>query len=316
VLVQQKTIASPGKLVDFPFQPILEKDQIAFSERLLAEIGYDFNRGRQDISPHPFTTSLGHNDRRVTNRFRPDSLEFIFSALHEGGHALYEQGIAQEYSTTSIDEGVSLGIHESQSRLWENIIGRSRPFWNLYFPLLQQYIPYSFQDVDLDEFVRYINRVQPGLIRVEADEVSYNLHIIVRFELEKELLAGTIQVAELPLLWQEKYNAYLNLDVDSEAHGVLQDIHWAHSSFGYFPTYTIGNLAAAQIWHSYCNYDIDHEKNLLQGNLQKIRRWLTDNIYRHGALFSPAELLHRVCGEPLASSYFINYLRNKKEFSL
>lgn len=316
VLVQQKAITLREELADFSFPPILEKDQIAFSERLLAEIGYDFNRGRQDISPHPFTTSLGHNDRRVTNRFRPDSLEFIFSALHEGGHALYEQGIAQEYSTTSIDEGVSLGIHESQSRLWENIIGRSKPFWSFYFSLLQQYIPYSFQDINLDKFVRYINRVQPGLIRVEADEISYNLHIIVRFELEKELLAGNIQVAELPLLWKEKYNAYLNLDVDSEANGVLQDIHWAHSSFGYFPTYTIGNLAAAQIWHSYCCYDTDHEKNLLQGNLQKIRRWLTDNIYRHGALFSPAELLLRVCGEPLASSYFIDYLRNKKEFTL
>jgi len=255
-------------------------------------------------------------DRIYHHTLLPPVSAIIFSALHEGGHALYEQGIAQEYSTTSIDEGVSLGIHESQSRLWENIIGRSRPFWSFYFSLLQQYIPYSFQDINLDKFVRYINRVQPGLIRVEADEISYNLHIIVRFELEKELLAGNIQVAELPLLWKEKYNAYLNLDVDSEANGVLQDIHWAHSSFGYFPTYTIGNLAAAQIWHSYCCYDTDHEKNLLQGNLQKIRRWLTDNIYRHGALFSPAELLHRVCGEPLASSYFIDYLRNKKEFTL
>jgi carboxypeptidase Taq len=315
-LVQQKTFRPPEGQTGFFFQPILEKDQIVFSERLLAEIGYDFNRGRQDVSAHPFTTSIGHNDRRVTNRYRPDSLEFIFSALHEGGHALYEQGIAQEYANTPIDEGVSLGIHESQSRLWENIIGRSRSFWNLYFPLLQQYIPYSFQDTGLDEFVSYINKVQPGLIRVEADEVSYNLHIIVRFQLEKELLAGTIQVAELPSLWQEKYRAYLNLEVDSEANGILQDIHWAHSSFGYFPTYTIGNLAAAQIWHSYCCYDTDHEKTLLQGDLQKIRQWLTDNIYCHGALYPPAELLHKVCGEPLTSRYFIDYLRNKKEFSL
>jgi carboxypeptidase Taq len=315
-LVQQKTIIPAEERMAFPFPPIVEKDQIAFSERLLAEIGYDFNRGRQDISPHPFTTSLGHNDRRVTNRYRPDSLEFIFSALHEGGHALYEQGIAQEYNTTPIDEGVSLGIHESQSRLWENIIGRCKPFWSLYFPLLQQYIPYSFQDVELDDFIRYINKIQPGLIRVEADEVSYNLHIIVRFELEKELLAGNIQVAELPSLWQEKYRTYLNLEVDSQANGVLQDIHWAHSSFGYFPTYTIGNLAAAQIWHYYCGSYPDYEKTLQQGNLQKIRQWLTDNIYRYGALYPPAELLHKICGEPLTSSYFLDYLKTKKELSL
>jgi carboxypeptidase Taq len=301
---------------EFPFSPIEEKDQIAFSEKMLAEIGYDFKRGRQDVSAHPFTTSLGHNDMRVTNRYRPDSLEFIFCALHEGGHALYEQGIAQEYEASPLDEGASLGIHESQSRLWENLIGRSRLFWSHYFPVLQQYIPYAFQNVTLDDFIKHINRVQPGLIRVEADEVSYNLHIIVRFELEKELIAGNIRAADLPILWQEKYLAYLNLEVDSAANGVLQDIHWAHGSIGYFPTYTIGNLAAAQIWHKYCLYDPDYKKTLQQGNLKKIRLWLTENIYHHGALYPPAELLRKVCGDPLQSSYFIKYLKNKSEFSI
>ena len=315
-LVQQKGVLSSGAGASFPFPPISQKDQIAFSEMMLEIIGYDFKRGRQDVSAHPFTTSIGHNDRRVTNRYRPDSLEFIFCALHEGGHALYEQGIGQEYSTTPLDEGVSLGIHESQSRLWENIVGRSRLFWSHYFPILQQAIPGSFQNVGLDDFIRYINRIQPGFIRVEADEVSYNLHIIVRFELEKELIAGNIRVDDLPLLWHERYRDYLDLEVDSEANGVLQDIHWAHSSIGYFPTYTIGNLAAAQIWHYYCLYDPDHKQTLQQGKLGKIRDWLTENIYRHGALYPPAELLQKVCREPLNSSYFIEYLKNKPEFSL
>ena len=309
---QQKPV--PEKLANMV--PMLLKDQVHFSEKLLAEIGYDFNRGRQDISAHPFTTSLGHGDRRVTNRFRPDSLEFIFSALHEGGHALYEQNISEEYAETPLDEGVSLGIHESQSRLWENIIGRSRLFWEKYYPVLQEFLPRQFQDIPSDDFVCYINRVHPGMIRVEADEVSYNLHVLIRFELEKALLEGTIEASELPALWNEKYQHYLIVNVDSDANGVLLDIHWAHGSFGYFPTYTIGNLAAAQIWQTYCQFDPDHRQTLQLGKLGKIRDWLTDNIYSHGALYPPAELLHNVCGEPLNSKYFIDYLKNKPEFSL
>jgi carboxypeptidase Taq len=316
-LLQQKVSEQkpvPEKLADMV--PMLLKDQVHFSEKLLAEIGYDFNRGRQDISAHPFTTSLGHSDRRVTNRFRPDSLEFIFSALHEGGHALYEQNIAEEYAETPLDEGVSLGIHESQSRLWENIIGRSHLFWKKYYPLLQKFMPEQFQDIIPDDFAQHINRVHPGMIRVEADEVSYNLHVLIRFELEKALMEGTIKASDLPALWNEKYQHYLNVKVDSDANGVLQDIHWAHGSFGYFPTYTIGNLAAAQIWQTYCLFDPDHRQTLLQGNLGKIRNWLTENIYRHGAFYPPAELLQKVCGEPLNSKYFIDYLKNKPEFSL
>jgi carboxypeptidase Taq len=296
--------------------PMAQQDQILFSEKLLAAIGYDFNRGRQDISAHPFTTSLGHNDRRVTNRFRPDSLEFIFSALHEGGHALYEQGIAEINTTTPLDEGVSLGIHESQSRLWENIIGRSRPFWHQYYPILQNIMPAQFMDISLDDFVRDINRVHPGLIRVEADEVSYNLHVLIRFELEKQLIEGTLSVRDLSALWNEKYANYLGVQVDSDANGVLQDIHWAHGSFGYFPTYTIGNLAAAQIWQAYCRFDPDYQQTIQHGELAKVRQWLTDNIYSHGAIFQPAVLMKRVCGEQLNSRYFVDYLKNKKEYLL
>jgi carboxypeptidase Taq len=297
-------------------EPMQLQDQVRFSERLLAEIGYDFDRGRQDISAHPFTTSLGHNDRRVTNRFRPDSLEFIFSALHEGGHALYEQNISAEHADTPLDEGVSLGIHESQSRLWENIIGRSHPFWEKHFPVLQEFLPNQFESILLDDFVHYINRVHPGMIRVEADEVSYNLHVLIRFELEKGLIEGTLKASDLPVLWNEKYKKYLGVKVDSDTNGVLQDIHWAHGSFGYFPTYTIGNLAAAQIWNTYCRCDSDFKKTLQQGKLQKIRKWLTENIYCHGAFYPPAELLQKVCGEPLNTTYFVNYLKTKPEFDL
>jgi carboxypeptidase Taq len=168
----------------------------------------------------------------------------------------------------------------------------------------------------LVSFVRHINRVQPGLIRVEADEASYNLHVLIRFELEKELIEGTLSVNDLPAFWNEKYDRYLGVKVDSDANGVLQDIHWAHGSFGYFPTYTIGNLAAAQIWQAYCRFDPDNQQTIQQGELTKIRQWLTDNIYCHGAVFQPAVLMEKVCGEQLNSRYFIDYLKNKEEFVL
>jgi len=284
--------------------------QIKFAEQVLAKIGYDFTRGRQDLSTHPFTTSLGHNDRRLTNRYQPRSLEFIFSALHEGGHGLYEQGIAAELAHSHLDTGVSLGIHESQSRLWENIIGRSRPFWENFYPALQQAFP-AFKALAVTDFLAVINRVQPGPIRVEADEVSYNLHILIRFELERGLLAGRLEVGDLPDFWNDKYRRYLGVVVDSPAQGVLQDIHWAHGSFGYFPTYTIGNLAAAQFWQAYCRFDPDHEQTVRAGELHKIRAWLTDHIYRHGAVLPPALLIERVTGQKLTGRYFMDYLQNK-----
>ncbi len=289
--------------------------QVEFSEMVLKKIGYDFERGRQDASAHPFTTSLGHNDRRVTNRYHHRSLEYIFSALHEGGHALYEQGVAEELAETHLDSGVSLGIHESQSRLWENIIGRSLPFWKNYYPELQKQFPDQFKDRSLDSFYAEINAIRPGLIRVEADEVSYNLHVLARFELERELMNKSISVADLPALWNEKYYKYLGVSAgdqkNSDAQGVLQDIHWAHGSFGYFPTYTIGNLAAAQIWETYCKFDPEYFQTIKSGNLEKIRNWLTDTIYRHGAIYSPPELLKRVTGEKLNATAFINYISHK-----
>jgi carboxypeptidase Taq len=308
-------IGSPAEESPLGVKQSTVPEQIAFSRKILEKIGYDFDRGRQDQSAHPFSTSLGHDDRRVTNRYDPDSFDFIFTALHEGGHALYEQGVASELAQTYLDEGISLGIHESQSRLWENIIGRSLPFWQHFFADLQQTFPEQFGSLTAEGFYRTINTVRPDFIRVEADEVSYNLHVLIRFELEKGLFDGSIRVSDLPSLWQEKYCDYLGVSfarlADADAKGVLQDVHWAHGSFGYFPTYTIGNLAAAQFWASYCRYDPDYQQTLASGNLPKIRAWLGENIYRHGAVYPPEELIERVTGEKLSEVYFLQYLTDK-----
>ncbi len=285
--------------------------QVAFAERVLEKIGYDFERGRQDVSAHPFSTSIGHHDRRVTNRYNPRSVEFIFSALHEGGHALYEQGISDKLSNSALDEGISLGIHESQSRLWENIIGRSLPFWKNFYPELQNAFPGMFGKISVEAFVRGVNMVNPGFIRVEADEVTYNLHVMIRFELEKALMDGDLEVSGLPEAWNAKYQEYLGLEVESDAEGVLQDIHWAHGSLGYFPTYTIGNIASAQIWHMFTLAEPGHAEIIGSGELFRVRDWLAAKIYAHGSVYPPDELLKKVCGEPLNPSYFIDYLRGK-----
>jgi len=291
--------------------PFEIEEQVRFADQLLAKIGFDFERGRQDRSAHPFSTGLGGNDQRVTNRYNPQSIEFIFSALHEGGHALYEQNVSADLARTPLGSGVSLGIHESQSRLWENIIGRSAPFWLHCYPSLREAFPAQFGAMDVDNFLQMINRVQPGLIRVEADELSYNLHVLIRFELETALLDGDLQVADLPAAWNERYRDYLGIEVPSDSDGVLQDIHWAHGSFGYFPTYTIGNLASAQIWHAYCLFDLDHEATIAHGDFDKIRQWLSQQIYQHGSVYQPHELLLRVTGEELNPEYFLRYLKKK-----
>ncbi len=287
------------------------EEQIRFADRMLAMIGFDFDRGRQDRSAHPFSTGLGGCDQRVTNRYSPRSIEFIFSALHEGGHALYEQNVGADLARTPLGAGVSLGIHESQSRLWENIIGRSASFWRHCLPLLREAFPAQFGEMELGRLMRMINAVRPGLIRVEADELSYNLHVLIRFELELALINGELATTDLPAAWNERYRDYLGVAVPSDSDGVLQDIHWAHGSFGYFPTYTIGNLASAQIWHAYCAVDPEHEATIGQGDFGRIRGWLTEQIYRHGSVYPPEELLLRVTGERLNPDYFLRYLKNK-----
>lgn len=301
-----------GRLAPLSFaEPFTSSGQERFAEHLLAAIGFDFSRGCLARSPHPFTTTLGHHDRRITNRYAPRSLDFIFGALHEGGHALYEQGIAEHLAHSHLDDGVSLGIHESQSRFWENIVGRSRPFWQRFFPELQQAFPAQFAHLGLADFVRGINAVTPSLIRVDADELTYNLHVLIRFEIEKGLIEGSLEVGALPGVWREKYRQYLGVEVKSDADGVLQDIHWSHGSFGYFPTYTIGNLAAAQIWEAYTRHDPGFAQTLAAGDLAKVREWLAREIHAHGSVYRPQELLMRVTGAPLSARPFLAYLEEK-----
>ena len=288
--------------------------QIALCERLLRGMGYDFSRGEIAQSPHPFTTSFGSPfDVRLTvhpdKRFLQAS---IMAAIHEGGHALYEQGSAPTLVRTPVAGGASMGAHESQSRLWENPIGRSEPYWQGKYTAVREAFPEQFAQVDVATFARALNKVQPSLIRIEADEVTYNLHIIVRFELEKALINGDVAVESLPRLWNAKYREYLGVEPANDAQGVLQDIHWT-SGFGYFPTYTLGNLYAAQIFHTLHTVFPDFDSRLASGDTTFILAWLREHMYTVGAIYLPEELIKRVTGEVPNPNYFTRYLTNKFE---
>jgi carboxypeptidase Taq len=283
-------------------------------KEIAENIGFDFQQGRIDTTVHPFCTEIGPCDTRITTRyddtFLPTSL---FGILHEAGHAIYEQGLRKEWYGLPAGETISLGIHESQSRIWENQIGRSREFWMGYFPRLQNEFPDALQDISLDEFYKGINNVTPSPIRVEADEVTYNLHILIRFELEQLLLNDELHVADLPEAWNDKYEAYLDIRPENVAEGVLQDIHWSGGAFGYFPTYALGNLYSAQFFAK-CASDIDdlHEQ-ISNGQFSAFRHWLQENIHQHGQCYSAAELVLRVTGEPLTHRYLIEYLSEKAD---
>lgn len=288
-----------------------EDDQKQIVHFLLRKMGYDFASGRMDSAAHPFETQLGRHDIRITNRYQLLSpLESIHGAMHEGGHALYEQGINEMYAGTPLEGGVSLGIHESQSRFWENQIGRNEQFIHWVFPVLQAFYPEQFADIDVSLFQRFIHRVHPSLIRTEADEVTYNLHILLRFELEHDLINKKLAVKDLPEAWHAKMKKYLNLVPDTDSDGVLQDIHWSHGTFGYFPTYTLGNLYAAQFTHK-MKQEIDVDQTIKEGNFGVILSWLRTNIHQYGSRWWPAELIKRVTGEPLSSQYFLSYLKEK-----
>jgi carboxypeptidase Taq len=286
--------------------------QREFGLCIAKKFGYDLDRGRQDETLHPFCTHFSIDDVRITtrfdNRFLPSAL---FGTMHEVGHALYEQGISSELNRTGMDTGVSLGVHESQSRLWENLVGRSRSFWMYFFPKLQSVFPDEFGEVTQDEFYRAINRCEPSLIRVEADEVTYNLHIIIRFELELELLSGDLHLNDLPGAWREKYKNYLGVAPHNDADGVLQDIHWSIGAIGYFATYTIGNLLSVQLFDCVQTEIIDLEADISKGNFDSLLHWLRENIYCHGSKFTPVELVERVTGKSMDSRPYLNYLQNK-----
>jgi carboxypeptidase Taq len=292
---------------DFPIQ-----QQIELCKSLLHVIGYNFLRGSLAQSPHPFFATLGcPYDIRVT--IKPDQ-HFIhvalMGALHEGGHAVYEQGSSSKLAYTPIGGGASIGMHEAQARFWENIIGRSQAFWLGQFPRLLQAFPEQFRSVDPLHFIRALNKVQPSAIRVTADEISYNLHIIIRFELEKALIDGAISVESLPRLWQEKYQAYLGIMPPSDLEGILQDVHWT-GNFGYFPIYVIGNLYAVQIYATLRTIFPNFDDLLLAGDLSFLVNWLRHHIYEFGGIYTPQEIITRVTGQPLDSHYFIDYLNAK-----
>ena len=286
--------------------------QVALCDNVLRAIGYDFTRGGSAISPHPFTTSFGSPfDVRVT--INPDERfvqASVMAAIHEGGHALYEQGSAPTLVRTPLAGGASMGTHESQSRLWENPIGRSTPFWQGQFHLIREAFPEQYGSVDPATFARALNKVQPSLIRIEADEVTYNLHIIIRYELEKAMMNGDVAVETLPRLWNEKYRDYLGVEPANDAEGVLQDVHWT-SDFGYFPTYSLGNLYAAQIYAALRNAFPDFDERLAHGDTAFILSWLQQRMYAVGATYLPARLIERVTGEPPNPDYFATYLDQK-----
>lgn len=287
---------------------------IAHQEQLanfvLAKIGYDTARGRMDVSAHPFTTELGMGDVRITNRYSPHNfIESIMVAMHEGGHALYEQGVRDEYDSTPLEGGVSLGIHESQSRFWENQVGRSRSFVEYLEPVLKAFYP-QLKEETVETLYWAFNKVEPSLIRVEADEVTYNLHIALRFELEDALINERVKAKDLPEAWNTRMEEYLGVTPPSDAQGVLQDVHWSHGSMGYFPTYTLGNLYAAQFVH-FMKEVLNIKKLIKTGNFGTILSWQRENIHQHGSLYWPKELIKKVTGKPLSANYFLDYLNEK-----
>ena len=289
-----------------------EEKQRDFGLEVAKALGYDFERGRQDKSVHPFTSGFGTGDVRITTRFDPQFLNTaLFGTMHEAGHAMYEQGVNPEYDRTPLGTGASLALHESQSRMWENLVGRSKSFWVYFYPRLREVFPQQLKKVDLETFYRAINKVEPSLIRVEADEATYNLHIMVRFELEIQMMEGDLEAAELPEAWNRKFEDFLGLVPPDDAKGVLQDVHWSGGMIGYFPTYALGNLVASQLWERIEEDIPDVRAAIERGECQPLLGWLRENVHRYGAKYEPMELLTKVTGGGLTAQPYLRYLRAK-----
>jgi carboxypeptidase Taq len=286
--------------------------QESFGKQAAEAIGFDFARGRLDVTAHPFCTTLGPHDCRITTRYDEHFFNAaFFGILHEAGHGIYEQGLPPDRFGLPLGEAVSLGIHESQSRLWENLVGRSRPFWQHFYAIAQQRFPAALGRASLDQFYFAVNDVRPSLIRVEADEATYNLHILIRFEMEQALLSGDLPVADAPAAWNHKYRQYLGIEPDSDADGILQDVHWAAGLVGYFPTYTLGNLYAAQFFATADRELGGLHAQFARGEFQPLRNWLREKIHRHGQHYSSAELVKRVTGRELSPAPLVAHLRAK-----
>ena len=286
--------------------------QEQFSKYILKEMGYDFKAGRIDETVHPFQITLNHGDVRVLTKYdKGDLAVSVFGTMHEGGHAQYEQNIDPNLDGTPVYEGASMGIHESQSRFWENVVGRSEAFWSHYYSKLTEIFPEQLRNVSIRDFYKAVNEIKPSMIRIEADELTYNLHIMIRYELEKSLINGEITVTELPALWNEKMKEYLGIEPANDGEGVLQDVHWSAGLIGYFPTYALGNIYAAQFTEQMKKELPKYEQLLLDGNLIPIKEWLDKKIHQYGKLKTPTQLLKDITGEELNAKYLIEYLTNK-----
>jgi len=290
-----------------------EADQLRFGLEVAKRLGYDFNRGREDKSPHPFTTSFSIGDVRITTRIKENLLaEALFSTIHETGHALYEQGFNPDFEGTPLADGASMTVHESQSRLWENLVGKSLSFWQFFYPKLQAVFPNQLTAVPLEAFYRAINKVERSLIRTDADEVTYNLHVMLRFELEIEMLEGRLAVKNLSEAWNELYRNDLGVLPSDESLGVLQDMHWYSGTIGgYFQSYTLGNILSAQIYEAAVKAVPNIPAEIAIGNFEHLHYWLKENIYQYGRQYTTREIIKRVTGQPLEIQPYLNYLRHK-----
>jgi carboxypeptidase Taq len=307
--IQQRGRKITDEILTQTYDPAAQQ---VFCTFILKECGFPFDRGRLDTSIHPFCTNFSQNDVRITTRWEPNWLPgALFGCMHEMGHAFYELQINPEYEATPLAGGVSLGVHESQSRLWENLVGRSREFWTRYYPHLQKAFPAQLANRPFDDFYRAINRVTPSLIRVEADEVTYNLHIILRYEMEQALLTQKLSVADAPTAWNEKMQQYLGIVPPTDREGILQDVHWAFGGFGYFPTYSLGNVLAAQLFATAARDLPSLPSDIEAGNFAPLREWLRTHVHQHGKRYQPATLIRLATGKPLSSEAYLHYLTEK-----
>jgi carboxypeptidase Taq len=290
-----------------------EEKQLAFGIEVVKRLGYDFQRGRQDKSPHPFTTEFSIGDVRITIRVKGKDLnDALFSTIHEAGHAVYEQGSSMDFEGTPLAGGTSAGVHESQSRLWENIVGRSQGFWKFFYPRLQKVFPDQLRSVPLHTFYRAINKVQRSLIRTDADEVTYNLHVMIRFELELQLLEGKLGISDLPEAWRERYKSDMGIKPHDDKDGVMQDVHWYSDHIGgVFQCYTLGNIMSSQFYEAALKAHPEIPSEIENGKFDTLHNWLKENIYQHGSKYTASEVIQRVTGKPLTIEPYIRYLRRK-----
>jgi carboxypeptidase Taq len=310
--LMEEIISKPQVSTDFLHQKYPHQKQWDWGMYLVKALGFDLEAGRQDVSEHPFTTNFSARDVRLTTRINEkDFANMTWSCIHETGHGLYEQGLPDEEYGLPSGEFASLSIHESQSRLWENCVGRSFPFWQYYLPVLKQYFPEQLNNIDVAQFVGAINKVEPSLIRTEADELTYHFHVYIRYALEKEVISGNLAVKDIPAYWNELYAKYLDLTVPDDRNGCLQDVHWSHGSFGYFPTYSLGTFYASQFWLKATQDIPGLEVEISKGNTSSLLGWLRTNIHIHGKTYTSAQLCEMVTGKGLDSDLFIQYLRNK-----